>query len=108
MTSYRLSRHAERDLIEIARYIAGQANLETAEQVITSVIESIILLGKHSAMGRLVVSLGRGIRCFSSGQYQIYYRKRSRGILVLHIFHAARDQSRAWKSTQHRRMRSVE
>ena len=97
MSRYRLSKDAESDLIEIARYIAGNASLETAERELTHIIETIIQIASHPSVGRPEVRYGRGILSFPSRKYKIYYRKRIQGILVLHIFHAARDQKRAWR-----------
>ena len=97
MTPYRLSKHAEGDLIEIARYIAGQASLEAAEHSLTEIIESIILIAAHPGIGRQEERYGKGILSFPSKKYKIYYRRRRLGIVVLHIFHGARDQKKAWK-----------
>jgi plasmid stabilization system protein ParE len=97
MNSYRLSRDAERDLIGIARYVAEKASLEVAENLLTEIIESIILIASHPGIGRPEEEYGRGFLSFPSNKYKIYYRKRKGGIVVLHVFHAARDQRRAWE-----------
>ena len=98
MIRYRLSRDAERDLIEIARYLAGKASLEIAERALTEIIETIIRIASHAGVGRPEERYGSGILSFPSQKYKIYYRRRKAGILVLHIFHGARDQKKAWKA----------
>ena len=97
MSSYRLSRDAESDLIGIARYVAEKATLEVAEHLLTEIIESIIMIASHPGIGRPEEEYGRGILSFPSKKYKIYYRERKGGILVLHVFHGARDQKRAWE-----------
>jgi hypothetical protein len=43
------------------------------------------------------------VRCFPAGKYLIYYRNTRRGTDILHIFHGARDQKRAFKTLKKRR-----
>jgi toxin ParE1/3/4 len=96
MKQYRLSRGAEIDLIEIARYVAEKATLEVAERVLSEIIESIIVIAAHPSIGRKEERYGKGMCSFPLQRYKIYYRARKGGILVLHIFHGARDQKTAW------------
>ena len=98
MSGYRLSKDAERDLVEIARYVAEKASLEIAEHLLTEIIETIIAVAGHPGMGREEERYGKRMRSFPSQKYKIYYRARRGGILVLHIFHGARDQRKAWDS----------
>ena len=99
MTPYRLSRDAERDLVQIATYVAEKASLEIAESLLTRIIETIILLAKHPQMGRPAEQAGKSILAFPSEQFKIYYQKRRNGIVVVHVFHGSRDQMKAWKTT---------
>jgi plasmid stabilization system protein ParE len=40
---------------------------------------------------------GLSVRKFPAGNYMIYYRTgRSRSIQILHVFHGARQQGKAW------------
>ena len=40
---------------------------------------------------------GASVRKFPAGNYMIYYRTgRSRTMQILHVFHGAREQSKAW------------
>ena len=99
MSLYRLAIDAERDLVEIANYISGKTSLAMAEHQISEIVERIILLASHPAAGRNEERYGMGTRSLPVGKYKIYYRPRKRGIVVLHIFHGARDQEQAWKNT---------
>ena len=99
MKPFRLSGDAERDLIEIAKYVAGKASLETAERVVAAIIETRIALSGQPNVGRPEERLGKGLKSFASGNYKIYYRPRKSGILILHVFHGARHQNKAWRSS---------
>jgi plasmid stabilization system protein ParE len=96
VSRYRLSKDAERDLIEIARYIAEKASLDVAERVLSEIVESIIVIAANPAIGRKEERYGKGMLSFPLQRYKIYYRARRGGIVVLHIFHGARDQKKAW------------
>jgi plasmid stabilization system protein ParE len=102
MSGYRLSRDAERDLLEIARYVAEKSSVEIAERLLTEIIETIIVLGAQPGIGRAEEGFARGVLSFPSHKYNIYYRKRKGGIIVLHVFHGARDQKKAWKKAPER------
>ena len=96
MSRYRLSKDAERDLIEIGRYVAEHASLEIAERLLAEIIETIIAIAAHAGIGREEERYGKGMQSFPSQKYKICYRARKSGILVLHIFHGALDQKKAW------------
>ena len=97
---YRVSEHAERDLDEIFVYWATRVNLEAADRVVDRIPERFWLLGEHPGVGKLARDMAPGMRCFPAGKYLIYYRKTSRGTDILHVFHGARDQARAFKAAQ--------
>jgi plasmid stabilization system protein ParE len=96
MSRYRLLKGAERDLIEIARYIVEKASLAVAERLLAEIIETTIVLAAQPGVGRNEERYGKGMKSFPSQKYKIYYRARKDGILVLHVFHTSRDQKKAW------------
>ena len=100
MMRYRVSEEAERDLDEIFVYWATRVNLETADRVVDRITERFWLLGEHAGVGKLARDIAPGVRCFPAGKYLIYYRKTRRGTDILHVFHGARDQVRAFKAAQ--------
>ena len=95
---YRISEDAERDLEEIFVYWANRASLESADRIVDRITERFWLVGEHPNAGKPAGNIARGVRCFPAGKYLIYYRTTRRGTDILHIFHGARDQRRAFKT----------
>lgn len=94
---YRVSADAERALDEIYVYWAVRENLEIADRVVDRITERFWLLGQHPNTGKAAFQLAAGVRCFPAGKYLIYHRKSPRGTDILHIFHGARDQRKAFR-----------
>jgi toxin ParE1/3/4 len=91
----RVARSAVRDLDVIWAYIAVEQSLEMAERVVSSLASVFSFLGKSPSAGRSRPELGEGLRSFPSGNYRIYYRQDTRGVVrVLHVRHAARDEKK--------------
>ncbi len=95
--SYRVSRDAQRDLDEIFFYWAKRASLRVADRLIDRITDRFWILGEHPEAGRPAEDIATGVRCFPAGKYLVYYRKARTGIDILHVFHGARDQKRAFK-----------
>lgn len=94
---YRVSEDAERDLEEIFLYWADRAGLNVADRVIDAIVERFRLLGEFPEAGRVSDEMARGVKCFPAGQYLIYYRKAGEYTDILHIFHGAREQAKAFR-----------
>ena len=94
---YRVSKNAQRDLEEIFLYWANRAGLRVADRLIDGITDRFWILGEHPDAGRASEDIGDGVRCFPAGKYLIYYRKTRTGIDILHVFHGARHQKRAFK-----------
>jgi toxin ParE1/3/4 len=99
---YRVTRLAERDLDEIFLYWARRASLEAADRIIDRIVDRFWLLGEHPNAGRSSEDVADGVKCFPAGKYLIYYRASRHGIDILHVFHGARDQGRAFKTPKKR------
>jgi plasmid stabilization system protein ParE len=97
VTRYRVSADAEIDLDEIFLYWAQRAGPEAADRLIDSIVDRFWLLGEHPDAGRPCGEIAEGVKCFPAGKHLIYYRKTRRGADILHIFHGARDQKRAFR-----------
>jgi toxin ParE1/3/4 len=97
VTRYRVSRDAESDLDEIFLYWVQRAGPEAADRLIDSITDRFWLLGEHPDAGKPSDDIATGVNCFPAGKYLIYYRRTRRGTEILHIFHGARDQKRAFK-----------
>lgn len=101
---YRVATDAERDLDDIFSYWAKRAGLEIADRLLDSIMDRFWILGQHPEAGRLSSEIAPGVRCFPAGKYLIYYRKSRAGTDILHVFHGAQDQKKAFQSAKrHRR-----
>jgi len=100
---YRVSRDAAQDLDEIFFYWAKRAGLPVADRLIDSITERFWLLAEFPDIGHAAHDIASGVRCFPAGKYLIYYRRTGRRIEVLHVFHGARDQKRAYGRTNPKR-----
>jgi toxin ParE1/3/4 len=94
--SYRVSRDAQRDLDEIFFYWAKRAGLRVADRLIDRITDQFWILGEHAEEGKPAENIAAGVRCFPAGRYLIYCRRTRRGVDILHVFHGARDQKRAF------------
>jgi toxin ParE1/3/4 len=100
---YRASADAQRDLDEIYLYWAGRASLKIADRVIDRIAERFWLLGEHPQAGTRAEHIAAGVKCFPAGKYLIYYRKARGKTDILHVFHGARDQTKAFRAARARR-----
>ena len=67
--------------------------VEIADRLIDSIAERFLLLAQHPHVGRARdADLRPGLRSFPAGRYVILYRvTEDGGVLILHVFPAARD-----------------
>lgn len=103
MKRYRVSAEAEEDLDEIFAYWAKRVSLEAAGRVIDKITDRFWLLGEYPDAGKPAGNMAPGVKCFPAGKHLIYYRKTRRGADILHVFHGARDQRKAFKTARKRR-----
>jgi len=90
MSEFRLTRLAERDLEEIADYIADR-NPSAAVRQIETLLEKFTFLAANPLVGELRPDLPKRPRTFSAGRYVIVYRPVAKGIEVARVVHGARD-----------------
>jgi toxin ParE1/3/4 len=90
---YRLAKHAEADLDEIAYYIAIESgSIDTAERVIASISTRFSFLAAHPFAGRARDDdLGPGRRTFPADRYIIVYRVTAENVFILRVVHSSRD-----------------
>jgi toxin ParE1/3/4 len=93
---YRVSKDARSDLDDIFKYWADRVGFRTAERLVDSIMERFWLAGEHPGAVRSVQEIAPNVKCFPAGKYLIYYRKSKRAIDILHIFHEARNQRKAF------------
>jgi toxin ParE1/3/4 len=90
--AHRVSRRAERDLKNIAFYIATESgSINVAERQIDAITERFDLLANHPEIGRARDDLGTGRRTFPVENYVILYRVRGADVLILRVAHSRRD-----------------
>jgi toxin ParE1/3/4 len=94
---FRVSGEAERDLDEIYLYWAERAGAKIADRLIDGIVDRFWLLGEHPDAGRSAEEIAAAVKCFPAGKYLVYYRKTRRGTEILHVFHGAREQKRAFR-----------
>jgi toxin ParE1/3/4 len=95
---YRVSEIALQDLQQIYSYWSNRAGLQVADRIIDRIAARFWLLGEHPNAGKPAHNLGPGVKCFPAGRHLIYYRVTRRSTEILHIFHSACDQDRAFRS----------
>jgi toxin ParE1/3/4 len=91
---YQLTDQADTDLFEISLYLAHQGNIETAERFIDTVHQKLVRLADFPGIGRTRKELAPGLRSIPEGQYVIFYRTTSKGILVIRVLHGSREAKR--------------
>ena len=83
---------ARRDLKEIGRYIAQQSqSLDLAMRFLDRVDQKCKLYAANPEMGTPRTDLGPTVRCFSVGDYVIFYERHRREIRILLVTHGSRD-----------------
>lgn len=92
--TYRLSRAAEAELLELWVYILEQNRSEQlADKIIAEIVLKFAVLADFPRMGRSRDELGVGYRSFPVNRYVVYYRLVSDGIEISHVLHGAQDVS---------------
>ena len=88
--TYRLTRRARRDVLEIWRRIA-EDNEPAADRFIDLLTYHFRLLGDNPHVGRRREELRPGYRSFPVREYLILYRIMAPGVQILHVLHGRRD-----------------
>jgi toxin ParE1/3/4 len=94
---YRLARSARRNLQEISDYLTAEAGADVALRIVTGILDTIITVSEQPGAGVAAGTFGERVRKFPVGKYMIYYRATRSRIDILHVFHGARDQRKAWR-----------
>jgi len=87
---------ADRDLLEIAAYIARD-NPPAADALIDTFHEKFSLLSEFPRLGQERPELAADLRSLPVGKYLILYRPLRDGILVLRVVHGARNLRRLFR-----------
>ena len=87
MATFRLTRAAEADLLEIAEYTLrtwGEAQCST---YLARLEDYCQRLADHTILGRPCNNIRPGLRRGEQGKHIVFYRRDGEGILVLRILH---------------------
>lgn len=90
MGSITLDPVAKDDLLEIWAYIAKD-NPQAADRMLDRLWDGFRVVAQFPMGGTSRPELGAGLRCYSVGNYVIYYRPAKEGIEVARVLHGARD-----------------
>jgi len=90
MSPYRLSRQAEADVDAIYDYVA-EANRSAADRLSFAFERKFRLLASQPLLGQLRPDLAPNLRCFTLGNYVIFYRSEGREVEIVRVIHGARD-----------------
>jgi toxin ParE1/3/4 len=90
MRRYRLTFEAERDLNEIADFVAAR-NPAAAQRLVNRMEARCKALAGMPGMGRPREELARNLRSSHVAKYVVFYRSTQYGIDVIRIIHGARD-----------------
>jgi toxin ParE1/3/4 len=85
-----VSARARRDLSEIHDYLF-QRNERAADRVLARIEEHIGVLGNNPRLGLERDELRPGLRCFTVGNYVIYFHLISDGAEIVRVLHGAPD-----------------
>ena len=92
----RVARRATLDLDEIWAYVAKSQSLDAAERLISVITRRFSMIAKNPGIGRNRTEFRETLRSVPVGNYRIYYRHETSGILrILSVRHAARDEKRS-------------
>ena len=87
---------------EIFLYWAERAGRKVADRIIDAIIERFGLLRQYPMAGTAADWIAPEARCLPVGKYLIYYRNAPGAMDILHVFHGARNQRRAFKKAKPR------
>lgn len=95
--TYRLTRRARQDVLDIWKYIADDDE-SAADWFVDLLTRHFALLGDNPHAGRKRDDLRPRYRCFPVGQYLVFYRIAEPGVQILRIVHGRRDIASLFRS----------
>lgn len=84
------TRQAENDLTEIALYIAADSP-DAAYRFLDRMEARLTMLAREPELGELRPELAPELRSFVVGNYVVFYKPETDGIVVARVVHSARD-----------------
>ena len=90
---YRLTKSAEKDLVDIWNYTTKEWSEAQAEFYLNQLDARFLLLAENPMLGRVRKELWEGVYSLGSGQHIIFYRYSQGRVEILRVLHASRDVS---------------
>ena len=87
MGSYRLSKRADTDLIEVFVFGIEQFGLSQAETYQNQLAHCFERLADNPRLGRKADTIGEGVRRHESGSHVVLYEEEQGGVLILALVH---------------------
>ncbi|MCI0362002.1 MAG: type II toxin-antitoxin system RelE/ParE family toxin [Planctomycetaceae bacterium] len=97
MPAITLDDAAREDLIDIWEYIAHD-NPQAADRMLDRIWDGFRVVAKFPQGGTLRPELATNLRCYTVGNYVIYFRPTANGIEVARVLHGARDVDALFES----------
>jgi toxin ParE1/3/4 len=95
MSIVQRSSAADKDLDDVWDYIS-QDSPNAAIKFLRNLDSKFRMLAENPLMGQNRDDLASALRCFSVGNYVIFFRPISDGIEVVRVLHGARDAKRSF------------
>ena len=83
-----IRKRAERDLAEIADFIAKD-NTVRAVSFVNELIDCCLAIADHPTLARIRPEIGKGIRLSIYGSYVVIYRIEGDDVVILRVVHGA-------------------
>jgi len=92
--SFRLTREAEADIVDIYRYSVENFGEAQADTYHDGLSDCFRLLADTPLIGRDYGFLRPGLRRYEHASHSVYYRLADTGILILRVLHRRMDPAR--------------
>ena len=95
MAEIRFSPAARADLKEIGRFSRREFGKAVADKYLLGLDQAFDRLASHPYFGEAQPKLGKGVRRLSHRSHRIFYEVEGEIVLILRIYHHARDVKRS-------------
>jgi toxin ParE1/3/4 len=89
--SYRTTRQADQDIIDIYVHGAGEFGVEQAERYHAGLVEAFEVLAANPRIARERPEINPPVRLHPYGSHMIVYTIRDEGVLIVRVLHGRQD-----------------
>ncbi len=94
MAEWRVSRRADRDLLDIFQHSLDEWGEAQATKYLDELRDTFGLILKFPLLGRRVAQFDSGLHRINSGRHVVFYRPTSFGIRISRVLHESQDFAR--------------